>query len=173
MPNGQTAWLRWRWPVLAATIVIAFAFVFFSITHRRTVGTPSTPNGGAPVKSNVLIVDDCSNVGMAEPETIVLTCGDGTIVASHLTWDEWGNNVARGHGVVNEVSCVPSCANGQDKDYSVLITLSAPVRAQSGDDYFTHIHLDFQKPGPTGQSQDFTDCYANPPAPFIPRCPNS
>jgi hypothetical protein len=162
---------RWRWQILAVAIVIAAAFVFFGTTHLFTVGALPVASEGVSSKSNVLIVDNCSNVGMTEPETIQLTCGDATTVASHLIWDEWGSNVAHGHGVVNEVSCNPNCADGQDKDYSIQIVLSLPVLAQSGDKYFTHIHLNFEESGPSGQTQDFMDCYANPPAPFLPRCP--
>ena len=82
----------------------------------------------------MLIVDDCTDEGRFEPTTIQLTCGDGTAVAGNLTWSEWNCGIAVGQGTVNEVSCVPDCADGKDLVYNAKFTLSEPVQAESGKD---------------------------------------
>ena len=101
-----------------------------------------------------------------------LTCGDGTVVANSVTWSQWGATTATGHGTVNEVSCVPDCADGKDVAYQVTVTLSRPVKAGNGKEYFVRITLTFTGDHPGGSStQIFKACADTPPAPYIPACP--
>jgi len=156
-------------------VVIALA-VTFAVTH--TNGSPGPNNvtpGNAQPQSGVLISDNCgspNDEGLYEPATIQLTCGDGTVVANGLTWSQWGATTATGHGTVNEVSCVPDCANGKDIAYPVTVTASRPVKAGNGKRYFVRITLTFTANHPGGSSvQIFKACSYTPPAPYIPPCP--
>jgi hypothetical protein len=155
------------------TLAVVVLAVVFAIIHTNGSSGPSfgRPGDVAP-QSNVAIIDDCANAGRVEPKTIQLTCGDGTAVAEGLSWSQWSSGTAIGHGLIDEVSCIPDCANGQNVSYKVALTLSEPVRAASGARYFTRIAVAYLGESPTGaRTAVYTDCYAKPPAPYLPGCP--
>lgn len=165
----------WAGGSVIAAVAIALA-VTFAITHTNDSSGPDdvTPGNVQP-QSNVLISDNCAgqnDEGLYEPARILLTCGDGTIVVNGLTWRQWGATTATGHGTVNEVSCVPDCAEGKDVAYQVAVTLSRPVKAGNGKEYFVRIALTFTGDRPGGSpTQIFKACADTPPAPYIPACP--
>lgn len=169
--------ILWGSGGIIAAVAIALA-VTFAVTHTNGKSGPNdvTP-GNVPPQSDVLISDDCAtqnDEGLYEPAMIQLTCGDGTIVANSLTWSYWGTTSATGHGTVNEVSCVPDCADGKDVAYQVTVALSRPVKAGNGKDYFVRITLTFTDDYPSGSStQIFKDCDDTPSVPYIPACPPS
>jgi hypothetical protein len=162
-------WLSFGVIVLAVVVVS----VVLAITHTSGSSEPAfTRPGDVTPQSNVAIIDNCANAGRVEPGTIQLTCGSGTTVAEGLSWSQWSSEMADGHGVIDEVSCVPSCAKGKDVAYKVALTLSEPVRAQSGARYFTRITVTYLGKSPPGaRTMVYTDCYVSPPAPYLPKCP--
>lgn len=150
--------------------------IIFAVTHTSGNSRPSDVSpGNIQPQSGVLVSDNCgfdNDEGVFEPVTIQLTCGSGTAVAGNLTWSQWGSTTAVGQGNVNEVSCVPDCADGKDVVYKAGLTLSEPVKAGNGKEYFTRITVSFIGSGPNGSSgQLFKDCFDTPPAPYIPACP--
>ena len=160
----------------AIVIVAVVLSIIFAVMHTNGNSGPSdVPNGNAQPRSSVLLSDNCgftNDEGLFEPSSIQLTCGDGTVVASNLIWSKWGSTTAVGQGSVNEVSCIPNCANGKDVAYKARLTLSEPVKAGTGKEYFTRIAVSFSGSGPNGTSKQlFKDCYDTPPAPYVPRCP--
>jgi len=165
------------WVGCGVVVAVAVALaVTFAATHTNGRSGPNgvTPGNVQP-QSSVLISDNCAgqnDEGLYEPTTIQLTCGDGKIVANSLTWSQWGATTATGHGTVNEVSCVPSCASGKDVAYQVAVTLSRPVKAGNGKEYFVRVALTFTGNNPGGSpTQMFKACADTPPAPYIPACP--
>ena len=155
---------RW-WSAGAAALVVALA-VGFASTHRATPSAPH-PNGRVVgPSSDVRIVDDCYDPGQTQPTTIQLTCGDGSAVLNDLKWVEWAESRATGNGVLNQVVCDPSCVDGHDTDHNVRVVLSEPVRAANGINYFTKVVVD----GGLATPEIFQDCWAEPPAPYIPKC---
>jgi hypothetical protein len=172
---------KWRtraiWLTGGLLVAIALATsIMFAMNHTNGSSGPSDiPPGNVQPQSGVLVSDECGNTndeGLYEPGTIQLTCGDGTIEANGLTWSQWGSETATGHGSINEVSCVPNCADGKDVEYQANLMLSQPVKARNGKEYFTRVAVSFVGNGPNGSSgQLFKDCYYSPPAPYIPQCP--
>jgi hypothetical protein len=155
-------------------LAVASVAVIFAVTHDSSKTAPSgMPSGDVQPVSNVLINDDCANTGRYEPSAITFTCGDGSAAAQDLSWSQWGASEALGHGTVNQLSCVPNCANGQDVSYRVQLALTEPVKAANGSVYFTRITVSFLGSPPPGGSRTevFRDCYAIPPATYVPRCP--
>lgn len=157
-----------------ALLAAAMLALVFGISYHSSKSAPSAmPSGDAQPASNILVDDDCANTGRYEPTMIMLTCGDGTVVAQDLSWSQWGSVEAVGHGTLNEVSCVPTCADGRDVSYHAQVTLSQPVKAATGKAYFTRVTVTFLGSSPPGESRTemFKDCYDSPPAPYVPRCP--
>jgi len=165
------------WLGSGVVVVVAIVLsIIFAVTHTNGNSGPGTVSpGNMQPQSDVLVSDDCgfnNDEGVFEPATIQLTCGDGTVVAGNLTWSMWGSTTAVGQGSVNEVTCTPDCADGKDVAYKAELTLSEPVKAGTGKEYFTRIVVSFIGSGPNGSSsQLFKDCFDTPPAPYIPPCP--
>lgn len=166
--------LIWLGGGAIALIAVALA-ITFAVTRNTSQPGPTVTSGNAQPRSNVLVSDDCAtqnDEGLYEPATIQLTCGDGTVVANGLTWSQWGAVTAAGHGTVNEVSCIPNCAEGKDADYPVDVALTRPVKAKDGKDYFVRITLTFtgKRPG-NSATQIFKACSDTPDNPYTPACP--
>ena len=159
--------------VSGVTLAVVLVAALFAVIHTNGSSEPSvTRPGDVAPQSNVAIIDNCANAGRVEPRTIELTCGDGTAVAEDLSWSQWSSETATGHGIIDQVTCVPDCANGKDVSYKMALTLSEPVRADSGARYFTKIAVTYLGKSPTGaRTAVYTDCYVRPPAPYIPKCP--
>ena len=175
--NGHGWKLKAIWLGGGMVVVVAIALsIIFAATHTNGSSGPDTvAPGNIQPQSDVLVSDDCgfnNDEGVFEPAKIQLTCGDGTVVAGNLTWSLWGSTMAEGKGSLNEVSCVPDCADGKDVAYKAQLTLSEPVKAGTGKEYFTRIAVSFIGNGPNGSSsQLFKDCSDAPPAPYVPPCP--
>jgi hypothetical protein len=156
----------------AVTLAAVVLAIVFAIAHTNGSPEPlSRRPGDVAPQSSVAIIDDCANAGRIEPRTIELACGDGAVVAEDLSWSQWSSGLAVGHGIVDEVSCIPDCANGQDVSYRAALTLTRPVRADSGARYFTRIVVAYLRKSPTrARTAVYADCFASPPAPYLPRC---
>jgi len=53
--------------------------------------------------------------------------GDAGDIATGITWSDWNQIEAVGHGVRKELSCVPDCAQGAATPYPVTLTLTVPL----------------------------------------------
>lgn len=176
--SSRRMWPRTRrvWVIVCAVAVAsAIGAVIFAITNKSPTSPPGVlASGNVTPQSNVSVVADCSSAGIIEPATVDLLCGDGTATATSLSWSQWGSQQAVGRGTVNVVNCVPNCASGHDVAYRVTVTLSDPVRTASGSIDFTRIAVAYNGKGPPGlHSAVYQDCYFNPPAQYIPKCPAS
>jgi hypothetical protein len=131
-------------------------------------------NAGA-VKSNAkpaLVDSQCTQPGQVKPSEIILACGDGNSVAQRLHWQKWGHSSASGSGVLHQNNCTPYCAEGTFHNYPARFGLSDAVTA-GGRMYFTVVKVTFtgKVPSPYKRSFSTSDCFVNPPARFLPKCP--
>jgi hypothetical protein len=86
---------------------------------------PTTSLPQSPPASSLPTLTIASWTGR-EPVRIYFSADAGNI-ATGLTWSVWNQTQAVGHGVRNELSCVPDCAQGTATPYPVTLTLSDPV----------------------------------------------
>jgi hypothetical protein len=124
------------------------------------------------VKPN-LVVAQCTQPGQVKPSEIVLACGDGNSVAQQLHWRAWGRNSASGSGILSQNDCTPYCAAGTFHNYPAHFGLSDAVRA-GGREYYTVVKVTFTGKVPSPyekRSFSTSDCFVNPPAKFLPKCP--
>jgi hypothetical protein len=132
-------------------------------------------NAGA-VRSNgkpALVDAQCTQPGQVKPSEIILACGDGNSVAQKLRWQKWGRSSASGSGVLHQNNCTPYCAEGTFHDYPARFGLSDAVIA-GGRVYFTVVKVTFTGKVPSPylkRSFSTSDCFVNPPAKFLPKCP--
>ena len=58
------------------------------------------------------------------PEEIMLTCADGGMIVTDITWKTWTSKQALGIGIYSQNMCEPSCAEGSRVDVPITIKLS-------------------------------------------------
>ncbi|WP_308405031.1 hypothetical protein [Streptomyces rugosispiralis] len=124
---------------------------------------PATPTSQAPPAPTPQrtrqtgAIDDCSGKPLTEPVSLLLACGDGKAMLHDLIWTDWGSATATARGVVSEVVCQPSCADGREVTSAATVAVSGlaggrytlmEIRApQSPHDPDAHYTLD--RLGPT------------------------
>ena len=74
------------------------------------------------------VVLDCLSKPRIGPRDFVLTCADGNVALTRLSWTSWTPKLASATGTLAENDCVPYCAAGHFHDYPVLVVLWRPVR---------------------------------------------
>jgi hypothetical protein len=96
----------------------------------RVAETAPTPVG---------LVDDC-RTPTERPDEVVFTCGDGGVIAQHITWATWGGKLAVGHGVVLAHDCTPDCATSNKyNSIEVVLIASDSKRCGTGDRRYTRL----------------------------------
>ncbi len=60
------------------------------------------------------------------PTTVYLSCGDGSVSVTSITWQSWGTAAAYGTGTLNVNTCQPDCAAGNVDSYPASIEVSNP-----------------------------------------------
>lgn len=91
---------------------------------------PATPTSQAPPAPTPRrtrqsgTIDDCSGKPLTEPVSLLLFCGDGTAMLHDLIWTDWGSATATAQGVVSEVVCRPSCAEGGEVTSAATVVVS-------------------------------------------------
>ena len=65
-------------------------------------------------------------IPVQRPEEIMLTCADGGMIVTDITWQTWSSKQALGTGIYSQNMCEPSCAEGTREDVPVTIKLSEP-----------------------------------------------
>ena len=112
--------------LIAAVVVIASAAAIMainpSIATKTSQEAPQTAN-----YSNLpgTWTYDCE-FPVQRPAQIMLTCADGGMIVTGITWQTWSSKQALGTGIYSQNMCDPSCAEGSRVDVPVTIKLSEP-----------------------------------------------
>ncbi|MEU6462595.1 hypothetical protein [Streptomyces sp. NPDC046976] len=91
---------------------------------------PATPTSQAPPAPTPRrtrqsgTIDDCSGKPLSEPVSLLLFCGDGSAMLHDLIWTDWGSATATAQGVVSEVVCRPSCAEGGEVTSAATVVVT-------------------------------------------------
>jgi hypothetical protein len=93
---------------------------------RATSSVSATPGGEAAARSQLVtqVIQDCSTYRVRPRFNIVVSCADGNIYLSGMTWFSWHHKNATGHGNLWLNDCDPSCAAGHMHRYPVHAHLS-------------------------------------------------
>lgn len=123
--------------LLAATAVIiatAVALIAFNSSATKQAGekirTPIKYSAiPTPTKSYAKLPGtwtyDCE-FPVQRPHEIMLTCGDGGMIVTDITWKTWTTSRATGTGTYSQNMCDPNCADGTRVEVPVSIKLSKP-----------------------------------------------
>ena len=104
----------------AALLSAALVALLFNPTEKQSVKTEE-PSVNLP--ADQILTFDCE-IPVTKPKSITLTCADGGMVVSDITWDSWSAQGAQGSGIYLENNCEPDCASGTYSKTQVAITLT-------------------------------------------------
>ena len=120
--------------LIAAAVIIAIAVALTALNSFATnqaaekVRTPTKYSASStPTKSYVKLPGtwtyDCE-FPVQRPLQIMLTCADGGMIVTDITWNTWTETGATGTGTYSQNMCEPNCAEGTRVDLPVSIKLS-------------------------------------------------
>ncbi|EFL27530.1 LigA protein [Streptomyces himastatinicus ATCC 53653] len=89
---------------------------------RHTSQAPPAPTPQRTRQTGT--INDCSGKPLTEPVSLLLFCGDGKATLHDLIWTDWGSATATAQGVVSEVVCQPSCADGREVTSAATVVVS-------------------------------------------------
>ncbi len=138
--------LRPSFVVALAAVASMFliAGLVFGLTEsaRATPATPATPAHPAPART---VVFDCPGqpAPLVKPKTFILTCADGNVVISKLSWTSWAPGLASAAGTLEENDCTPYCAAGHFHAYPAVVVLwgSTAVKNHPGERSYAKLTL--------------------------------
>ena len=99
--------------VIAGFAIIVAAVSAFAFAQNRT--------SSDAIKPSQVLTWDCE-LPEFQPESIMITCGDGGMYISDIKWSTWNSTGATGTATYNVNNCDPDCADGT--------MLNAPVTVQ-------------------------------------------
>lgn len=126
--------------VLAAGAVIAGGVVGTAGASGPTASTSG---------SRVLLISNCKKAKF-QPPTVIITCGDAGLIASGLTWSQWGKKVAQGTGTGEIKVCKPDCASGKTKSAPIALVASKPQMCSNGRRVFSKLRYTWTDKAPVG-----------------------
>lgn len=89
------------------------------------------------------VLVNCEMKAQTRPGGYVLACADDGTGLQGLHWATWTRRFASGYGTEYQNDCMPSCAQGREHYYPVLITLwgSGSVAGHPAERRYTEITL--------------------------------
>ena len=109
--------------LITAAVVLATAAVISVINSTATKTSQEAPQTKSYPKLAGTWTYDCE-FPVQRPEEIMLTCADGGMIVTGITWQTWSSKQALGTGIYSQNMCDPSCAEGSRVDVPITIKLS-------------------------------------------------
>ena len=107
---------------ITSVVVIAAALVIGFFTRAPQEMT-SQPKSYAKLTGTWTY--DCE-FPVQRPAEIMLTCADGGMIVTEISWQTWTKSVASGNGIYSENLCEPDCADGSRVEVPINVKLSEP-----------------------------------------------
>jgi hypothetical protein len=113
-------------------------------TPRATLDAATVP-ATATAKAPAQVLLNCSDEGVTEPSSYIITCADAGMSLKGLRWTTWSSRFASAYGTFTENDCQPSCAGGHFHDYPVIVTAwgGKSVTGHSGERAYTQFTATF------------------------------
>lgn len=105
-----------RAPIL---FLVTITVIAISLVYSLSRSESKSP----VVASSEVLTWDCE-YPETQPESIMITCGDGGMYVDRIEWSSWEATGAQGTGFYNVNDCDPDCADGEMHSARVKIDLS-------------------------------------------------
>ena len=130
-------------PSLAVVLAsVASMFLVAGLAFGLTESARATPAHPAPIRT---VVFDCpgQSAPLVRPRTFILTCADGNVAVSKLSWTSWTPGLASATGTLEENDCTPYCAAGHFHAYPAVVVFwgAAAVKNHPGEHGYTKMTL--------------------------------
>jgi len=103
-------------------IFVVFLFCLTIVITVLTYDSKLEVENKSAINADEIWVYNCETPRQ-QPESLMLTCGDGGMRLEGLMWATWGPDGAVGYGTYLENDCTPDCAQGEFLSTSVYLTL--------------------------------------------------
>jgi hypothetical protein len=112
------------------TVASAFAIAALGLTiglaaparTGRAALDAATIPAATTAKAPAYVLLNCSDKGVTEPSSYIITCADAGMVLEGLHWTTRSPYFAGAYGTFSENDCKPSCAAGHFRNYSVIVS---------------------------------------------------
>ena len=111
--------------LITAAVVFATAAVISVINTTATKPSQEAPQTKSYPKLAGTWTYDCE-FPVQRPLQIMLTCADGGMFVTDISWKTWTETGATGTGTYSQNMCDPNCAEGTRVNTPVSIKLSGP-----------------------------------------------
>jgi hypothetical protein len=132
-------------PMLAAVSAAVLIAVTLPIAACSSSSSPSPGASGSSASSaaSTAGLTDCFNHTVVQPKSLLLACSDGTVTASDLVWQSWGQATSTGRGTISYVVCDPNCANGTQRQAPGTVTVGRLQVCPNGRQSYTRLTYDY------------------------------
>ena len=135
-------YIRLRPSFTVASAAVASMFLVAGLVFGLTESARATPANQAPIRT---VVFDCpgQSAPLVRPREFILTCADGNVALSKLSWTSWTPGLASATGTLEENDCTPYCAAGHFHAYPAVVIFwgSTAVENHPGEHSYTKMTL--------------------------------
>jgi len=134
---------RLRPSVAVVLASVASVLLLAGLVFGLTGPARAAPVHPAPTRTVVFDCPGQSPAPLVRPRTFILTCADGNVALSKLSWTSWTPGLASATGTLEENDCTPYCAAGHFHAYRAVVVLwgSATVKNHPGEHSYTKMTL--------------------------------
>jgi hypothetical protein len=104
----------------AALLSAALVALLFNSSENQNI---KSKEQSVKLPADQILTFDCE-IPVTKPNSITLTCADGGMMVTDITWDSWSSQGAQGSGIYLENNCEPDCASGKFSKTQVDISLT-------------------------------------------------
>lgn len=145
---------RWRLGVFAAALIGIASLAAGcgsspsgpAVASSTAAAAPAAPvsSGPGPASSTAPAgLTDCSSNTVVQPASYVLACGDGSVSASGLVWQNWGQATATAQGTISVKVCASSCATGTTEQEQGTVTVDRLQACSDGRQRYTQLSYNY------------------------------
>ena len=124
------------------------------------LAVPASSAIAASSAKNVKI-SNCDKA-LVRPKSVTLTCGDGNVALTKLSWSSFGGSSAKATGKIEINGCEPDCAAGKTKSYPVKVVASKPRSCRRGLSVYVYVAVTFTGAKPSNAREFTHDTLACP-----------
>ena len=140
-----------------ALITIALLLLSACGSTNKAADTSS-----AAATSEGVFVSGCGYGYSQKPSSITLTCADGGMYVSDITYSSWSETSAEGQGMFSMNDCNPDCADGNMINTPVTISLGKPKQDSQGKFIFSELIINSKTKLYNGSKSAVFDIFMEP-----------
>jgi hypothetical protein len=126
-------------PMLATVSAAMLIAVTLPIAACGSSSSPSSATSGASTAG----LTDCFSHTVVQPKSFILACADESVTALRLVWHGWGQATSIGRGIISYRTCNPTCAQGTQRQASVVIAVTRLQVCPDGRKRYTRLAYNY------------------------------